>query len=176
MELLIFWDAGAPSGIQASFCRQLASVLPLVPRLRENPLLLTGFLPARRQTDATALLDSLDLYKRRTGHTDLILLVVGADLCREGDEYLFGLARPETGTAVVSTCRLENDHYGLPPDDGELVERLVKESAHEVGHLLSLPHCPRGECIMHNPLTLEDIARQKRWFCPGCRSRLEGDA
>jgi len=172
MELLILWDAGAPAGIQASFCRELGSFLPVVPRFCENPLLVTGFRPGRNQTDATVLLDSLDLYKRRSGVRDLILLVVSEDLCREGDEYLFGLARPETGNAVVSTLRLANDHYGLPPDDEELFDRLIKEAAHEVGHLLSLPHCRSRECLMYNPLTLDDISRQKRRFCPECRDLL----
>lgn len=114
----------------------------------------------------TAHPDSLDLYKRRSGVRDLILLVVSEDLCREGDEYLFGLARPETGNAVVSTLRLANDHYGRPPDDEELFDRLVKEAAHEVGHLLFLMHCRSRECLMANPLTLDDITRQKRGFWP----------
>jgi archaemetzincin len=173
MELLIFWDSGAPAGIQAAFCREMAALLPVVPRLCENPLLVTGFRPDRRQTDATVLLDSLDIYKRRSGISDLVLLVVSEDLCREGDEYLFGLARPQTGNAVVSTSRLANTHYGLPPDDEELFDRLVKEAAHEVGHLLSLPHCRCRECIMYNPLTLEDLTRQKRWLCHGCREQIQ---
>jgi predicted Zn-dependent protease len=42
-----------------------------------------------------------------------------------------------------------------------------------VGHLLSLPHCKSRECLMYNPLTLDDIARQKRGFCHGCRGLLE---
>lgn len=173
MELLIFWDAGAPTGIQASFSREIASLLPLDLRMCENPLILTGFRPGRKQTDAAVLLDSLDLYKRRSRCDTLILLVVSEDLCREGDEYLFGLARFPTGNAVVSTFRLENDHYGLPSDDEELLDRLVKEAAHEIGHLLSLSHCSNRECIMFNPLTLEDLTRQKRWFCTDCRQSLD---
>jgi len=172
MDLLIFWDARAPSGIQAALSRELGAILPLAPAVCESHFVVTGYIPSRRQTDASVLLDSLDLYKRRTGISHPILLVVSEDLCRSGDEYLFGLSRESTGSAVVSTARLENEYYGLPEDDGDLIDRLVKESAHEVGHLLGLPHCRNRECIMYNPLVLDDINRQKRGFCPACRAHL----
>lgn len=173
MDLLIFWDAGVPFGIQASLCRELAALLPLTPEVRESHFVVTGFIPSRRQTDATALLDSLDLYKRRSGEKEPVLLVVSEDLCRAGDEYLFGLSRHSTGNAVVSTARLENEYYGYPEDDADLIDRLAKESAHEIGHLMGLVHCRNPECIMYNPLLLEDINRQKRWFCPSCREKLQ---
>ncbi|MCQ8893079.1 MAG: peptidase M54 [Methanolinea sp.] len=158
--------------MQASFCREIASLLPAKPRVCENPLVLTGFRHSRDQTDASTLLDSLELFKKRAGLSVPVLLVVSVDIFREGDEYLFGLARFQSGTAVVSTTRLENEHYGLPPDDHELLDRLVKTAVHEIGHLLSLPHCRDPACIMYNPLTLDDLTRQKRWFCPRCREQI----
>lgn len=172
MDLLIFWDARAPSGIQAAFSRDIEALLPLTPRICESHFVVAGYIPSRRQTDASVLLDSLDLYKKRTGIHDPILLVVSEDLCRGGDEYLFGLSREATANAVVSTARLENEHYGLPADDGDLIDRLIKASAHEVGHLLGLRHCGNRECIMYNPLLLDDINRQRRWFCPACQEHL----
>lgn len=174
MELLIFWDSRAPSGIQAAFSREIRCLLPLNTVVCDSHFVVAGYIPSRRQTDATALLDSLDLYKKRSGINNPILLVVSEDLCRPGDEYLFGLSRQSTGNAVVSTARLGNEYYGYAPDDGDLIDRLVKESAHEVGHLLGLLHCTDRECIMHNPLTLEDISRQKRVFCPTCQAQVQG--
>ncbi|MCU0632789.1 MAG: peptidase M54 [Methanolinea sp.] len=173
MDLLIFWDSRAPPGIQTALSRELEILLPLISRVCESHFVVTGYIPSRKQTDATALLDSLDLFKKRSGGTDLVLLVVSEDLCRKGDEYLFGLSRQSTGSAVVSTARLENEYYGYPADDGDLIDRLAKESAHEVGHLLGLAHCRNRECIMFNPLLLEDINRQKRWFCPACQEYLQ---
>ena len=173
MELLIFWDESAPSGIQAALCRELGSLLPLHPRVCDSHFVVTGFIPSRRQTDATALLDSMDLYKKRGGKDGPALLVLGVDLCRKGDEYLFGLSRQSTGNAVVSTARLKNEYYGHPPDDSDLIDRLTKESAHEVGHLLGLGHCRNPECIMYNPLVLDDMSRQKRLFCPSCRKKID---
>lgn len=173
MDLLIFWDEAAPSGIQSAFLRDLNPLLPIRSRICESPVVVSGFIPSRKQTNATVLLDSLDLYKKRSGEKDLILLVVSDDLCRSCDEYLFGLARRTTGNAVVSTARMDSEFYGKASCDEDLLDRLVKESAHEVGHLLGLAHCQNAECIMFNPLLLDDMSRQKRWFCPACLENLQ---
>ena len=176
MSLLIFWDADAPEGFQAPLTRALSGLLPCRISLCDSPVILNGYIGSRRQTDAAALLDSLDLHKRRNHVRAPVLLVVSQDLCRDGDEFLFGLARPSTATAVVSTARLENAFYDLPDDNEMLTDRLIKESAHEVGHLLGLPHCPDEECIMHNPLTLQDLNRKRQWFCDRCREVLSQGA
>jgi archaemetzincin len=173
MDVLIFWDEAAPAGFQRPLVRALSALLPMPVRFCESPLLLNGFIGSRRQTDASVLLDSLDLHKRRTRLKDLLLLIVSADLCRRNDEFLFGLARPDTGTAVVSSARFGNEYYGLPREDDALIDRLAKESAHETGHLLGLDHCRNRECIMYNPLTLEDLDRKRRGFCPACKKLLD---
>lgn len=53
------------------------------------------------------------------------------------------------------------------------MDRMVKEGAHEAGHLLGLDHCPDAACIMHNPITLDDLDRKRQGFCPECRTRLD---
>ena len=86
---------------------------------------------------------------------------------------LFGLARESTGVAVLSTARLSNEYYGLPPSDDDLIDRLVKEGAHEVGHLLGLSHCHNRECIMFCPDTLDELNGKKKSFCESCRKQIE---
>jgi hypothetical protein len=76
MDLLIFWDEAAPSGIQSAFLRDLNPLLPIRSRVCESPVVVSGFIPSRKQTNATVLLDSLDLYKKRSGEKDLIINVV----------------------------------------------------------------------------------------------------
>jgi archaemetzincin len=138
-----------------------------------NPLILNGYDGARRQTDARAVLDTIDIFKQRRRITTPLLLVCGTDLFAEGYASLFGLARPSSGSAVISTARLENAFYGKEHNDEDTTNRAVKEGAHEVGHLLGLDHCRNTECIMHNPLTLDDLDRKRRVFCTRCQTLLE---
>jgi len=173
MHLLIFWDSDAPKGLELPVSRMISDLVSLPVKVCHNPLILNGYDGARRQTDARAVLDSVDIFKQRRGIGVPLLLVCGTDLFAEGYVSLFGLARPSSGSAVISTARLENAFYGMYHNDEAVTDRTVKEGAHEVGHLLGLDHCRNPECIMHNPLTLDDLDRKRKAFCTGCKGLLE---
>jgi archaemetzincin len=173
MEILVLWDHSAPHGLQLPFTRALSTLFDLRVKVVENPITVNGYVGSRRQVDAGQTLDSLDIYRHRAGISSPVLLVVSGDIFCRGHEFVFGLARPDVGVAILSTFRLSNEYYGLRPDDDALLDRMVKEAAHEIGHLLSLHHCGVGECIMHNPLTLEDLDRKKRLFCGPCGEKLD---
>ena len=172
MEILVLWDNDAPPGMQLPFTRALSAILGLEIKVWENPIPVNGYVGSRRQVDAGQTLDSLDIYRHRAGLHSPVLLVVSSDIFCKGHEFVFGLARPDVGVAILSTFRLENEYYGLPHDDDAFLDRMVKEAAHEIGHLLSLHHCPDEECIMHNPLTLEELDRKRRHFCDPCEEKL----
>jgi archaemetzincin len=118
-------------------------------------------------------LDHLAAYKHQHRISDPILLVVSQDLFNPGHSALFGLARESTGIAVISTARLANEYYGLDANDDDLIDRLVKEGAHEVGHLLGLTHCHNRECIMFCPDTLDELNGKKKCFCEVCQKQIE---
>ena len=172
MDLLIFWDSGAPAGLELPVSRQVSGLLGIPAQVCHNPVVLNGYVGSRRQSDARVLLDSIDTYRQRQGLENPVILVTGNDIFIEGVTAVYGLARPSARAAVVSTSRLTNEFYGREDDEDELIDRLVKESAHEVAHLLGLDHCLNRECIMYNPLTLDDLDCKIRWFCPGCQGIL----
>jgi archaemetzincin len=173
MDLLIFWDSGAPSGLELPVVRMISLMLDIPARVCANPLIVNGYVGSRRQTDAGMLLDTIDRFKQRQGIRNHILLVTGNDIFSAGTSSLFGLARPSAAAAVVSTARLSNEFYGRDGNEDDLIDRTVKESTHEIGHLFGLDHCANPACIMHNPLTLDDLDRKKRWFCPDCKNILD---
>jgi len=173
MHIHIFWDSAAPAGFQVPVARTLSSMLGVQASITDNPVRMMGYDHARKQINAQALLDSVQAYKHRHTMTGPVLLVVSQDLFRDGHRFVFGLARESVGVAVVSGARLGNEFYGKPAYDDDLVDRLAKEGAHEVGHLLGLAHCTVPECIMFRPNTLDELDCKKKMFCDACREQLD---
>lgn len=173
MDIQIFWDRGAPKGLEIPVARTITQILDIPVQVFNNPILFNGFTISRQQFDATAILSCIDTYKRRNHIDAPLLLVINDDIFKPASRYIFGLARPRTGSAVVSTARLTNEFWELPPDDSALCNRIITEGAHEIGHLLGLEHCSDERCIMANPRCLDDLEHKKPWLCDACRSRMQ---
>ena len=174
MHLNIFWDSQSPSGLQVPVTRNISALLHVPATVTENPVRVMGYVVSRRQVDAQSLLDCIHAHKHRHSITEPVLLVVHQDLFGNGHSFVFGLAREPAGAAVVSTARLGNEYYGRIGSDDDLIDRITKEGAHEVGHLFGLSHCSNKECIMFKPDSLDELDRKKKMLCPVCSGQLEG--
>lgn len=172
MHIHIFWDALSPQGLQVPVERTISAIMGVPATVSENHVRIMGYVNERRQIDAQALLESILVYKHRHALQEPVLLVVRQDLFRNGNSFVFGLAREAAGAAVVSTARLGNEYYGREGNDDDLIDRITKEGAHELGHLAGLGHCANTECIMFRPDTLDELDRKKKMFCPACREKL----
>jgi archaemetzincin len=173
MHIHIFWDSLSPSGLQVPVTRMIAGIIGVTATVSENHVRIMGYVNERKQVDAQALLENIRTYKHRHSLQDPLLLVVHQDLFKNGSSFVFGLARQSAGAAVISTSRLGNEFYGREGNDDDLIDRITKEGAHEVGHLLGLGHCDDPECIMFRPDTLDELDRKKKMFCQACREQLE---
>jgi Peptidase family M54 len=100
-----------------------------------------------------------------------LLGVTALDLYIPTLTYLFGEAQLAGLCAVVSTYRLRQEFYGLPPDPRLLAERLLKESVHELGHTLNLRHCDDYRCVMAPSHSVEYVDLKSSRFCPACRAQ-----
>lgn len=173
MLALIFWDSAAPGGIELPVSRTITAIIGIPVDVTGSLVLLDGFVGARKQIDAKVVLDSMEIYKHRSGIRYPLLLVIGQDIFRAGSPFLFGLARPETGVAVISTARLSNEFYGHRQDDADLIDRISREGTHEICHLFGLAHCTDPECVMFNPCTLDELDRKRNQFCQSCKRVLD---
>ena len=108
----------------------------------------------RQQYYSTAILQRLE----RAADPDARMLgVTPCDLYVPVLTFVFGEAQLDGNCAVVSTARLGEEFYGLPPREELLRERLVKEAAHELGHTFGLRHCRDWRCVMTSSHAVERL-------------------
>jgi archaemetzincin len=128
-----------------------------------------AFDSSRGQYQSTLLLERL--LAESTGSEERILGIAGVDLFIPILTYVFGEAQLDGRAAVVSTYRLDNRLYGLPVDHRLLLDRLVKESVHELGHTVGLIHCHHPTCVMRSSTYVEDIDLKDAQFCSRCNPK-----
>ncbi|MDE4907798.1 archaemetzincin family Zn-dependent metalloprotease [Methanogenium marinum] len=174
MSFLIFWDSTSPQGLQIPVAQAIGAILGTHVELQENPVMLRGFDGARGQYNASHILTGMqDIYTRKYGIGDYILIIVGKDLYIPGRDFVFGLARPSIRAGIVSTTRLNNQYYQRKSDMYDTIDRVVKEGSHEFCHMLGLDHCRNSECIMFCPSTLDELDRKRKTLCPACQRKLK---
>jgi archaemetzincin len=113
--------------------------------------LLPGILP----TDAAALicLTSNDLYPGDTWN------------------YVFGQASLEKRVGVWSLWRLEKEN-GRLADKKLFLDRTLKVAMHETGHMFSMRHCTKYECLMSGTNHLAETDRRPLDTCPECTMKI----
>ncbi len=120
----------------------------------------------RQQYHSTAILQRME---RAADPDARVLGVTSADLYVPVLTFVFGEAQLDGNCAVVSSARLADEFYGLPPNEALLRERLVKEAAHELGHTFGLRHCPDWRCVMTSSHAVERLDIKGAEFCKACR-------
>jgi archaemetzincin len=120
----------------------------------------------RGQHYATAILQYLD---QVSAPGVRLLAVTSSDLFVPVLTFVFGEAQLEGNCAIVSTARLHDEFYGLPAREELFRERLLKESAHELGHTFGLRHCVDWSCVMASSHAVERLDIKGAEFCRACR-------
>ena len=128
--------------------------------------------PKRNQYYSTAILKRL----LEISPADVrVLGVTVYDLFVPVLTFVFGEAQMAGRAALISTRRLADEFYGLPPRTDVLFERVLKEAVHELGHTFGLRHCPDWTCVMTSSHGVERLDVKTADFCAKCaRAAISG--
>jgi archaemetzincin len=159
------------AGTLAELCSGLAEVFgSRCEILRAEAAPARAFNVSRQQYSSTEILAGLA--GRAIPKASRLVAVTPSDLYVPVLTFVFGEAQLEGPCAVVSTCRLRQEFYGLPADASLERRRLLKEAVHELGHTFGLAHCENYECVMAPSHAVEWIDLKSSKFCAACRRRL----
>jgi len=154
---------------------ELPDLLPMTVHMEIVPaekLSESAYNPARKQYNAESLLDDIAGRNNLVTTRETMLVVTDADLYSGDLDFVFGLARAKTKICIVSLARLNNEFYGLKPDNKLLSARAVKEAVHELGHTWGLPHCPDPKCAMFSSDSIEGTDKKRDTLCHDCKKRV----
>jgi archaemetzincin len=128
-------------------------------RYPNNLQIKTGYffnlLPSLLPDDAAALIcfTNFDLYPEDTWN------------------YVFGQASLEARVGVWSLWRLERDGQKRTSSD-RFLDRTLKIAIHETGHMFSMRHCKKYECLMSGTNNLDETDRRPLDTCPECTMKV----
>ncbi len=81
--------------------------------------------------------------------------------------YVFGQASLEDRVGVWSLARLDDN-----ADYDKFLRRTLKIAAHETGHMFSMRHCTKYECLMSGTNHIGETDRRPIDACPECMAKI----
>lgn len=85
----------------------------------------------------------------------------------DSKSYVFGQASLESRVGVWSLARLDDN-----ADYSKFLRRTLKIAAHETGHMFSMWHCTKYECLMSGTNHLGETDRRPIDACPECMAKI----
>lgn len=122
----------------------------------------------RQQYNAIKIIESFNSHK-----FDKSILITDVDIFIPIFTFVFGLAKLNGNTGIVSMHRLDSIFYGLPEDKKLLQSRLTKEIIHEFGHLMGLKHCELYKCVMTSSTVVEELDTKSGNYCNSCKNQIQ---
>ena len=120
-----------------------------------------------RQTKTGYILDAV-LAPLLPGDAAALLAFTAEDLYMdESTNFLFGQASFDKRVGVWSLYRL-----GERADYHKFLRRTLKIAAHETGHMFSMRHCTKYECLMSGTNHLGETDRRPLDVCPECMAKI----
>ncbi|MFW9874561.1 MAG: archaemetzincin family Zn-dependent metalloprotease [Candidatus Thorarchaeota archaeon] len=108
-----------------------------------------------------------------------ILGILDRDIYSKTYNFIFGIARRGSSSALISLARLRESFYGnirmmhrKRDTIRDFEVRTLKEAIHELGHTFGLGHC-YNICVMQFSNSLADTDKKPAKFCDLCLKQLQ---
>lgn len=125
----------------------------------------------QEQILATYLLDSI-LIKKKPKDAVVLMGITEKDLFpRPKWNYVFGLASYENGVGVTSMFRFYDGNL-TESNFNKSLERFLKISSHEIGHMFGISHCLNANCVMNGTNNLTETDSHFARACSLCQQKL----
>lgn len=86
--------------------------------------------------------------------------------------FVFGQAMLSERVGVYSLYRLSDIAFQRNNDKDRLLHRTLKIAMHETGHMFSMKHCVKYECLMSGTNHLDETDRRPFDNCPECMAKV----
>jgi len=137
---------------------------PLVvrpPNIRQNKLTKT------RQIKTGYILDDILTPILPDDAAALIAFTIDDLYPNDSLNYVFGQASLENRVGVWSLSRMDDN-----TDERNFLIRTLKIAAHETGHMFSMRHCTKYECLMSGTNHLAETDSRPIDACPECTAKI----
>lgn len=125
----------------------------------------------QEQILATYVLDSI-LIKKKPKDAVVLMGITEKDLFPSPEwNYVFGLASYENGVGVTSMFRFYDGNL-TESNFNKSLERLLKISSHEIGHMFGISHCINANCVMNGTNNLTETDSHFARACSLCQQKL----
>ncbi len=109
------------------------------------------------------------LVPRRPDDALAVLGLTAEDLYPAPDwNFVFGEATLKERVGVWSLYR----NGDVEKEPTQYLERTLKTAVHELGHMLSIPHCIAWECVLNGSNSLAESDARPLELCPACLQKL----
>lgn len=141
--------------------------LPAKPLVAVHPDVRFNNLMKTRQIKTGHILNDILLPQLPGDAAALIAFTVDDLYPDETMNYVFGQASLENRVGVWSLARMDDN-----TDQKNFLIRTLKIAAHETGHMFSMRHCKKYECLMSGTNHLQETDRRPIDACPECTAKI----
>ena len=125
----------------------------------------------QEQILASYVLDSI-LIKKKPKDAVILMGITERDLFPKPEwNYVFGLASYQNGVGVTSMYRFSDGNLS-ESNFNKSLERLIKISSHEIGHMFGISHCLNANCVMNGTNNLTETDAHFARACSLCQYKL----